>query len=242
MADLLPLLPAFVAIALLYAAVGHGGASGYLAVMALADVGFQVMRPTALVLNIAVSLVGTVMFFRAGHFAWRLFWPFALVSMPFAFLGGRLDLPPTVFKILLAIALAVAAIRLLMPSRGEYETHRPGWGVVFLSASVIGLVSGLIGVGGGIFLTPLLMLFRWSDTRTAAAVSAPFILVNSAVALAGQSASLHHLPPTLPWLAASVVAAGAIGARWGSGKARPAQLRPALAVVLAIASIKLVIK
>lgn len=234
------LVPLFL-VAALYGTVGHGGASGYLAVMALAGVAPAVMKPTALSLNLAVSLIGTVLFFRAGHFAWRLFWPFAVTSIPFAFLGGRLDVPTHVFKLLLAFALGFAALRLLLPAP-KNEVLRPapiGW--VLLAGAIMGLVSGLIGVGGGIFLTPLLLLMRWSNTKTAAAVSAPFIFVNSAAGLAGHSASLNQLPSAWPLLALIVVAGGFAGARWGSGNARAAQLRPALALVLGVACIKLTV-
>ncbi len=234
------LIPLFL-VAALYGTVGHGGASGYLAVMALASVAPAVMKPTALTLNLAVSLIGTVLFFRAGHFAWRLFWPFAVTSIPFAFLGGRLDVPTHVFKLLLAFALGFAALRLLLPAP-KNEELRPApiiW--VLVAGALMGVLSGLIGVGGGIFLTPLLLLMRWADTKTAAAVSAPFIFVNSAAGLAGHAASLDHLPSTWPWLAAVVVAGGFIGARWGAGSARATQLRPALALVLAVACVKLTV-
>ena len=234
---LIPLL----LVAVLYGTVGHGGASGYLAVMALAGITPAVMKPTALTLNLTVSLIGTVLFFRAGHFAWRLFWPFAITSIPFAFLGGRIDVPTHIFKLLLALALGFAALRLLLPAP-KGDTLRPaplGW--VLLTGALLGLASGLIGVGGGIFLTPLLLLMRWSNTKTAAAVSAPFIFVNSAAGLAGHSASLHNLPSAWPWLALTVVAGGFVGAHWGSGSARAAQLRPALALVLGVACAKLII-
>jgi len=240
-ADWLYLLVPLFLVAALYGTVGHGGASGYLAVMALAGVAPAVMKPTALTLNLTVSLIGTVLFFRAGHFAWRLFWPFAVTSIPFAFLGGRLDMPTHVFKLLLAFALGFAALRLLLPAP-KNEVIRPapiGW--VLLAGAIMGLVSGLIGVGGGIFLTPLLLLMHWSNTKTAAAVSAPFIFVNSAAGLAGHSASLNRLPAEWPLLAVIVIAGGYVGARWGSSHARLAQLRPVLAAVLGIASFKLVI-
>ncbi len=239
--DWLYLLPFIFIIAALYGAVGHGGASGYLAVMALAGLSPLVMKPTALTLNLAVSLIGTVLFFRAGHFAWRLFWPFAVASIPMAFLGGRLDVPVHVFKVLLALALAFAAVRLLLPAPKTDDLRPAPLPLVLLTGAIMGLASGLIGVGGGIFLTPLLLLMRWSNAKTAAAVSAPFIFVNSAAGLAGHSASLHYLPSAWPLLAVAVVAGGFLGAHWGSINARVTQLRTALAIVIGIASLKLVL-
>jgi uncharacterized protein len=233
------LLPLFF-VAAVYGMVGHGGASGYLAVMALAGLAPAVMKPTALTLNLAVSLVGTVLFFRAGHFLWRLFWPFALTSIPCAYLGGRLELPTHVFKLLLALALAFAAVRLVLPAPKNVSLRPIPLHWVLVSGALMGFVSGLIGVGGGIFLTPLLLLLRWADAKTAAAVSAPFIFVNSAAGLAGHAASLHQLPACWLWLALTVVAGGWLGARWGSGSARATQLRPVLAAVLAVACLKLV--
>jgi uncharacterized membrane protein YfcA len=239
--DWLILLAPLFLIAVLYGAVGHGGASGYLAVMALASVAPAVLKPTALTLNLAVSLIGTMLFFRAGHFAWRLFWPFAVTSIPCAFIGGHLSLPTPAFKFLLALALAFAALRLLLPVPQTNDIRPAPLPLVLLFGALMGIASGLIGVGGGIFLTPLLLFMRWSHTKTAAAVSAPFIFVNSAAGLAGHSASLHHLPPVWPLLALVVIAGGFLGARWGSRSARITQLRPALAAVLGIASLKLII-
>lgn len=230
----------FFVVAALYAAVGHGGASGYLAVMALAGFDPVAMKPTALVLNLLVSLIGTVAFVRAGHFSWRLFWPFAVAAAPFAYLGGGWNLSATAFHWLVAGALAFAAIRLFLPAPQRTELRLPpAWAVVFAGAA-IGFGSGLIGVGGGIFLTPLILFCRWSDTKTAAAVSAPFIFVNSAAGLLGHASLLHNLPASWPWLAAAA-AGGLLGSRWGSHVARPVQLRPALALVLLVASVKLVL-
>ena len=240
MADWLPLLLPFFFVAVLYASVGHGGASGYLAVMALAGVAPVVMKPTALTLNLAVSLIGAVAFFRAGHFAWRLFWPFAAVSVPFAYLGGGWNVHATVFRWLVALALAFAALRLFLPAKPAAEMRPPPWWAILLAGAMIGLASGLIGVGGGIFLTPLIILCGWAQPQAAAAVSAPFIFVNSAAGLLGQIGALHQLPAGWPALALAAVAGGFLGARWGSRIARPLHLRFALAAVLSLAAAKLI--
>ena len=231
----------FFLVAALYATVGHGGASGYLAVMALAGFEPAAMKPTALVLNVVVSLIGTVIFVRAGHFAWRLFWPFAVVAAPCAYLGGGWQLSAEVFRWLVAAVLLFAAGRLLIPAALGAEVLRPSVWVIVLGGASIGFISGLIGVGGGIFLTPLILFFRWAEPKTAAAVSAPFILVNSAAGLLGHVGSLGQLPASWPWLVVAATAGGLLGSRWGSRVARPAQLRPALALVLLVAVVKLVI-
>ena len=241
MNDSLPLLLPVLLVAALYASVGHGGASGYLAVMALAGVPAAAMKPTALTLNIAVSLIGTVAFMRAGHFAWRLFWPFAIVAVPFAYLGGRWPISSRVFSVLVAAALLFAALRLFLPVRAAGQLRPPPVWAIVVAGAAIGFVSGLIGVGGGIFLTPLMLFCGWADTKTAAAVSAPFILVNSVAGLAGAVGSLQQFPAGWIWLAVAAVGGGLAGSHWGSRFARPAQLRPALACVLLVATAKLLI-
>jgi len=231
----------FLVVAALYAAVGHGGASGYLAVMALAGFEPAAMKPTALLLNLVVALIGTVAFAREGHFSWRLFWPFAVVAAPFAYLGGGWKLDVATFHWLVAGSLAFAAVRLFLPAPRQTDLRQPPAWAVVVAGAAIGFVSGLIGVGGGIFLTPLILFCRWADTKTAAAVSAPFILVNSAAGLFGHASPLDHLPLSWPWLAAAAATGGLLGSRWGSHMARPAHLRPALALVLLVASLKLVL-
>lgn len=234
---ILPL--AFLAAALLYSGVGHGGASAYLAVMALAGFAPEVMRPCALWMNIAVSLLATVMFFRAGYFRWHLFWPFTVTAIPLAWVGGGYKLPAGGFYILIAAVFLVAAARFFLPDRVNpaKPLRRP---IALFAGAIIGVLSGLVGVGGGIFLTPLLLLAGWARSKEAAAVSAPFILVNSLAGLAGLSFAGHHpiLPVAFPfWLIAAVVG-GLAGAVWGSRIAQPAWLRPVLGVVLVVAAVK----
>lgn len=223
--------------AVLYAFVGHGGASAYLAVMALAGFAPADMRVTALTMNIAVSAVAGCLFFR--NFEWRLLWPFAVTAVPCAWLGGRLHLPPQMFALLVGAALLVASVRLFLPE--NHAVRRPANLAVALAAgAVMGFVSGLVGVGGGIFLTPLLILAGWAVPRQAAAVSAVFIFLNSLAGLAGmaQAGTMGALPEAFPaWLLAAICG-GFVGAHCGSRRARPAWLRPALGIVLVIAAIK----
>ena len=190
--------------AFLYSSVGHAGASGYLAVMAFLSVPALVMRPTALVLNIVVATIATARFAAAGHFSTRLFWPFAVTSIPFAFIGGSLVVPSRVYSVLVALVLIAAAVRLglereaggQMPARAQ----RLPLLAALISGALIGLLSGLTGTGGGIFLSPLLLFMGWAETRPSGGVSAAFILVNSIAGLAGNLAalgkpSLHHADP-----------------------------------------------
>ena len=241
MNELYILIPIFLVISAMYASVGHGGASGYLAVMALASVPVLAMKPTALTLNLVVSALGTVMFFRAGHFAWRTFWMFAVVSIPFAYLGGRTNLPAGLFQLFVAAALAFATVRLFVKVKENAEIKSPPIWAIIVAGSSIGFFSGLIGVGGGIFLTPLLLLFGWANIKTAAAVSAPFIFVNSAAGLLGHPAPADNLITNWPLYAGTVVVGGFIGARWGSKLANPVHMRPVLAAVLVLATVKLVV-
>jgi uncharacterized membrane protein YfcA len=228
-------------VAILYSSVGHGGASGYLAVMALLAVAPEITRPTALILNVFVATIGTIQFYRAGYFSWRVFMPFAITSIPFAFFGGMLTLPTTVYKIVLGVVLVVAAIRLAWNLRSETEVRQPNMLIALTIGAIIGLLSGLVGVGGGIFLTPILLLMNWSETKTAAGVSAMFILVNSISGLLGNYSQVVGLPSNVwIWIAAAVVG-GVIGSTLGAKRFDSLTLRRVLALVLLFAGVKLML-
>ena len=231
----------FFVVALLYASVGHGGASGYLAVMSLCAVEATVLRPTALTLNVVVSTLGTIAFLRAGYFRSRLFWPLALCAIPCAYIGGSVELNEFVFRKLLGLVLVVAFVRLLVPARPSTVSPSPCLWHLLIAGALMGLASGLIGVGGGIFLTPLAIFLRWASPKEAAALSAPFIWVNSIAGLLGLQPSFKDLHPDMGWLIAAVVVAGLIGVYWGSVLARGQQIRRVLAVVLALAAVKLLL-
>ena len=229
--------------ALMYSSVGHAGASGYLAAMALVGVAPEVMRPSALTLNILVASIGASSFYRAGCFAWSTFWPFAVGSIPFAFVGGTIQLPPHVFRPLIGAVLLAAAVRMVVRagSPGEDAEARPPRTATAVAAGAgIGLLSGLTGTGGGIFLSPLMLLMRWAPMRQVAGVSAMFILVNSIAGLAGNSKGVRLLPPAVIGWAAAAVAGGAIGSWLGSRKLAPQSLRYILALVLVVAAAKLI--
>ena len=230
------------AAALLYSSVGHAGASGYLAAMAFYGLAPDSMRPTALVLNLVAATLATARFRSAGHFDRRLFLPLVAGSIPGAFVGGFLTLPGPVYKPILAAALLVAAVRLAWPLASANAPPRPMpvW-VGVLVGLAIGLLSGLTGVGGGIYLTPILLFAGWAQTKVAAGVSAAFILVNSAAGLAGRLSESPTLPDELPvWLVA-VLLGSLIGSTLGSRVFGSTTLRRILAVVLASASVKLII-
>lgn len=229
-------------VAFLYASVGHGGASGYLAVMALAGFLPIEMKPTALVLNIVTSSLAAWMFWRAGYFSKRLFLPLAVTSIPMAFLGGHWMAPMPVFHYLVAISLIAAAVSLIVRMMPTQEVEQePSMVVLLAVGGVLGFLSGLIGVGGGIFLTPLMLLSGWCRPKTASSVSALFILVNSIAGLCGNLKSLFHLPHEMPWFLCAVLCAGWIGSRWGSGAATNRYIRQALALGLIIAAVKMIV-
>ncbi len=227
--------------ALLYSSVGHAGASGYLAVMALIGVVPAEMRPAALMMNLVVASLGTTNFVRAGHFRWRLFWPFALASVPMAYLGGRLALPVAAYRIVVGVVLVLSAIRFMVTLRApDAAGGAPPRGIALLAGAVLGFLAGLTGVGGGIFLSPLLLLLGWANLRTTAATSVVFILVNSAAGLAGQAATIGSLPGELPWWIVAVIVGGAAGSWLGARRLPSPMLRAVLAVVLLAAGAKLV--
>lgn len=231
--------------AFLYASVGHGGASAYIAAMALVGVTPAEMRPVALQLNVLVSAIATYKFWRAGHFRWPLFWPFAVVSIPAAYIGGAITLPGSAYKILVGLVLLYAGWQLWWSARlgEELRPSRPlRVPLAMLIGGLLGVLSGLTGVGGGIFLSPLLLLLGWAGTKQTSATSAPFILVNS---IAGLAAGLVRNPVPPPdyawWLMAAVLLGGWAGAEYGSRRFANPIIRRLLAVVLAIAGGKMVL-
>ena len=249
------LIAGFFIVALLYSSVGHAGASGYIAVMSLLSLAPADIRPTALALNILVASVTALQFWRAGHFRFALFWPFALPAVPMAFLGGSLDLPARVFSVILGLVLLYSAWRFIvesLPARGgtvasagtdgasrDDAATAPRTGIALASGAAIGLLSGLTGTGGGIFLTPLLLVMGWAAPKNAAAVSALFILMNSISGLLGNWSSTRNLPDELPLLLLTAFVGGTIGSFLGSRRLPAAGIKRLLAVVLLIAGMKL---
>lgn len=228
-------------VAFLYSSVGHAGASGYIAVMSLLSVAPASIKPIALTLNILVASIGSWQFWRAGHFSWRLFWPFALLAVPLAFIGGYINLPAQAFKVLVGAVLLYSAMRFLLEPPLEHEPHEPPRHWALLSGAGIGLLSGLTGTGGGIFLTPLLLIMRWARAKPAAAVSALFILVNSVAGLLGNVSSTRRFPAFALVLVVAAGAGGSIGSYFGSRRFDPAVIKTLLAVVLLIAGTKLIL-
>jgi len=231
--------------AFVYASVGHGGASAYIAAMALAGVAPTEMRPIALTLNILVSSLATYKFWRAGHFRWRLFWPFAALSIPCAYFGGAITLPGQAYKVVVGLVLVYAGWQLWRSYRaGEEmrEVRAPAIPLAMAIGAGMGLLSGLTGVGGGIFLSPLLLMLGWAGTKQTSAVAAPFILVNSLAALAAGFVRNPALPPDYAWwLMAAVLVGGWAGAEYGSRRFANPLIRRMLAVVLVVAGGKMVL-
>ena len=227
-------------IALLYSSVGHAGASGYIATMTLFGIAPTVIRPTALVLNILVASIGTFQFWRAGYFSWRLFWPFALLSIPAAYLGGYLQPSASVLKILIGVVLLFSAARLLVRRSDTPETLPPARPVAISVGAALGFLAGLTGTGGGIFLTPVLLFCRWAHIRQAAAVSALFIWVNSIAGLIGYFTKTRTIPSLGFILAAAAIIGGIIGSHLGSRRFAVRVIALCLATVLVIAGMKLI--
>jgi uncharacterized membrane protein YfcA len=234
------LSPVIGVIAFLYSSVGHAGASGYIAVMALWGLAPTEIRPTALILNILVASIGAYQFWSAGHFSWKLFWPFAVLSVPAAYLGGYLHVPVSILKILIGLVLLLSAVRLFFRKEdppGIVQVSRP---TAVSVGAVIGFLSGLTGTGGGIFLTPTVLFFRWARIRQAAAISALFILVNSVSGLAGYFTSNHYIPALGMIIAPSAVIGGVLGSYLGSRRLPVRAISILLATVLVIAGAKLI--
>src|SRR5213596_673114 len=227
-------------IAFLYSSVGHAGASGYIAMMTLFGLAPGVIRLTALVLNILVASIGTFQFWRAGHFSWKLFWPFVLLSIPAAYVGGYLQPTASILRILIGIVLLSSAARLMFRRSDPPQTFPPSRPTALSIGAGLGFLAGLTGTGGGIFLTPLLLFFRWAHIRQAAAVSALFIWVNSIAGLIGYFTAVHSVPTLGIVLGAAAIVGGFVGSRLGSRHFPTRTISILLAIVLTIAGAKLI--
>lgn len=240
---LLLLAAAFFCVATLYSSIGHAGASGYLATMALVGVAPDSMRPIALALNILVACFTVARFAQAGYFSWRGLWPFLLGSVPLAAVGGAWQLATHVYYVVAGVALLLSAFVLLwrvffheVPQ--DATAAIPVAPAVMIGAA-IGLLSGLTGTGGGIFLSPVIVLAGWAGPKHTAGISAPFILVNSSVALVAGSVTWASIPPETGWLALAVLAGAGLGTWIGIRHLSMRSLLVALAMVLALAAAKL---
>jgi uncharacterized membrane protein YfcA len=229
-------------VAFLYASVGHGGASGYLALMALFSMSPAFMKPTALLLNLFVSLSAFILFYRGGHFKWKLFLPFALASIPLSFVGGMIALDADVYKKILGALLLIPVTRMLfLPNAPENELKEGRTGLSLLIGALIGFLSGLIGIGGGIILSPVLLMLKWTNQKQTAAISALFIFVNSMSGLAGQFSKGIAFEPGMFVYAGVAFAGGTLGGWLGAGKFNQQMLKYLLAVVLLLAALKLLL-
>ncbi len=227
-------------VAFLYASVGHGGASGYLALMALFVVSPEVMKPTALLLNLFVSLTSFIQYYRGRHFKFNLFLPFAIASVPMAFVGGRITLDTFIYKKVLGVLLLIPIVRFLFfGNLTAEEIRKPNMILSFLIGAIIGFLSGMIGIGGGIILSPVLLLLKWADMKQAAAISALFIFVNSISGLAGQLSKGVHFSADMYAYVVIAFTGGICGAYFGSLKFNQSVLRYLLAIVLILAAYKL---
>ena len=230
-------------VAFIYSSVGHGGASGYLAALSFFAVPREQMATSALCLNLFVAGASFYSFYKAGYFSWKLTWPFALGSIPAAFLGGLIKVPPASYDRLLAGALIFAGLRLILDveKKAGPEHPLPPLAVSLPTGGSIGFLSGIVGVGGGIFLSPLLILFRWADPKKVAATSAFFILVNSASGLWGRcTRGAFQMPPYLIVLLLVAFLGGITGSWIGARRFSSLWLKRMLALVLWMAVVKLI--
>ncbi|HLL43416.1 MAG TPA: sulfite exporter TauE/SafE family protein [Segetibacter sp.] len=227
-------------VAFLYASVGHGGASGYLALMAIFSITPEVMKPTALLLNLFVSLTSFIQYYRGRHFEWKVFLPLAIASIPMSFIGGLVVVDGTIYKKILGLLLLIPIVRFLFFKNPEInETKNPDIILSVIIGGCIGLLSGLIGIGGGIILSPILLLLKWTDQKQTAAISALFIFVNSLAGLAGQLTKGIHFSTDMVWYVVIAFAGGLCGAYFGALRFKQTILKNILATVLLLAVYKL---
>ncbi len=232
--------PLLFLVAFLYSSVGHGGASGYLALMAIYAISTDVMKPTALLLNLFVSFISFIQFYRGKHFSWKIFLPFAIASIPMAFLGGLIIPDAVIYKKILGLLLILPIIRFLFfPNPVQAELQKANAILSLLIGAAIGFISGLIGIGGGIILSPVLLLLKWTDMKQTAAISALFIFVNSFAGLAGQFTKGIQFSQDMYLYVVIAFIGGICGSYFGSLRFKQTLLKYILAVVLLLASYKL---
>lgn len=227
-------------VAFLYSSVGHGGASGYLALMAIFAISPLIMKPTALLLNLFVSSVSFIQFCRGGHFRWSIFWPFALASIPLSFIGGMMAIDSNIYKKILGMLLLIPVFRFVFFKNTDPKDFKPAnFALSLMIGGMIGLLSGMIGIGGGIILSPMLLLLNWTGQKQTAAISAAFIFVNSIAGLAGQLVKGITFNSDMIAYVVVAFAGGLCGAYLGALKFPQNILKNVLACVLALAAYKL---
>ncbi|MBL7765776.1 MAG: sulfite exporter TauE/SafE family protein [Chitinophagaceae bacterium] len=229
-------------VALLYASVGHGGASGYLALMGIWGISQTSARPAALILNCVVSVIAFIQYYRSGYFNFKLFVSLAAASVPMAYIGGLFTLNEHLYKQILGVLLLLTALRFFIPLENTSgELRKPNMIYILSMGAIIGLISGLIGIGGGIILSPLLILFRWSDLKTSAGISALFIFVNSLSGLAALSQKGFQVSENMMFMVVLAVGGGLLGSLFGARYLNIPVLNRVLGIVLGIASLKLIL-
>lgn len=245
MSDTITMALGFLLVAVLYAAVGQAGASGYLALMALTGTAAGTMKVTALALNTAVAAIGTWVFLRAGRLSWRSIWPFAVLGFPFSMLGGAIHLPAEVYFPVVGAVLILSAVQMTRSALGRAALQTPSRHPPFLAAlltgAVIGLVSGMTGTGGGVFLAPVILMMGWASARDTASITAVYNLVNSAAALLGAWAIWDQLPTAMPLWLAAVVLGGTLGAAIGARHLPERALRLLLALLLFVSGLRMLV-
>jgi len=227
-------------VAFLYASVGHGGASGYLALMALYGVAPEEMKPTALMLNLFVSLTSFIQYYRGGYFFKKLFIPIAAASIPMAFIGGMITVEENIYKRVLGVLLLFPVIRFFFFKNVEDKDLKPSnLTIAIVTGAVVGLLSGMIGIGGGILLSPILLLLQWTNQKQTAAISAAFIFVNSVAGLGGMlTQGISFTGDMIAYIVVAFIG-GLLGAYFGAKKFNQNVLKYVLATVLLLASYKL---
>lgn len=241
--ELFKILPLVFLTAAFYSSVGHGGASGYLALMSLLGISSLYMRSSALILNLFVSAIAFYQFYKAGYFRWKLFYTFAAASIPMAFIGANITLDPVWYNRILGLFLIIAALRLtgIFNFNNSDTVNELPVRTGLIIGAVLGLLSGMIGIGGGIILSPVILLFGWGNIKETAAVSALFIFVNSFSGLLGLGILNLNLSSTFIWWIMAAIAGGSLGSLWGSRFAKSFVLKNVLALVILVAAFKLIL-